>query len=439
MILKSRANLPITVVDQAPNLPSKNKMRMKRTVIFFLLFISVISSRAQVNNDSCTMEISLLTCAPGTDLYSLFGHTAIRVKDTLRGIDVVYNYGTFDDTDPLFYIHFMRGIMLYSLSAETMDTFMMEYEDEHRNVVAQILNLSCAEKNRLYESLRKNTLDENRLYQYHFHTDNCTTRAARIIESNTTDSLIYKDIFPVNSSVVTTPANSLVSGPGMSFRDMIHKYLEREHQDWPEFGIDMLLGKNLDIKPTNIEAIHFLPDYLYMGMDSAREAGKTMVAERQTLLQFPAKKYEGNWFTPMFFFILLLLTSTGLFLLRNNNKAAAGLFIFDIAFFSLLGLTGILMTYMWLGRIDDVCRNNINILWALPTHIIAVFFIRKKAAWIKYYFLVTAILACLLFIGFPFGLQRMNTAVLPILIIIIFRSYIQYKNRNHAKKHSVQG
>jgi Domain of unknown function (DUF4105) len=412
---------------------------MKRTVIFFLFFIGFISSRAQVNNDSCTLEISLLTCAPGTDLYSLFGHTAIRVKDTRRAMDIVYNYGTFDDSDPLFYVHFMRGIMLYSLSAETMDSFMMEYEYEHRNVVAQILNLSCAEKYRLYESLRKNTLDENRLYQYHFHTDNCTTRAARIIESNTADSLIYIDIFPVNSSVVTPPANSLVSGPGMSYRDMIHKYLEREHQDWPEFGIDMLLGKNLDVKPTNIEAIHFLPDYLYMGMDSAHEVGKTMVAERRTLLQFPAKKFEGSWFTPMLFFILLLLISAGLYLLRYNNKAAAGLLIFDISFFSLLGLIGILMTYMWLGRIDNVCGNNINILWALPTHIIAVFFIRKKAAWIKYYFLVTAIFAAFLLLTFPFGLQRMNSAVLPILVIIIFRSFNLFQNRRHAERHTVQG
>jgi hypothetical protein len=410
-----------------------------RIVIFCIFFVCSFPSWSQTNKDSCTMEISLLTCSPGNELYSLFGHTAIRIRDSRKGMDIVYNYGTFDDSDPLFYFYFTRGIMLYSLSASTFKDFMTEYEDEHRNVVAQILNLSCEEKNRLYEALRKNTMDENRLYQYHFHTDNCTTRAARIIESNTTDSLLYQDIFPVNSSVVPTSAESLISGPGMSYRDMIHKYLEREHQDWPEFGIDMLLGKNLDIKPTNIEAIHFLPDYLYKGMDSAHEGNKAMVAERQTLLQFPSTKMSAGWFTPILFFTLLLILSAWLYFLKNNPKAITGLLIFDFLFFTLLGLIGLLMTYMWLGRIDDVCRNNINILWALPTHIIAVFFIRKKAAWIKYYFLITAIIAALLLIGFPFGLQRMNTAVLPILVIIIFRSYNLYKIRNDAKKHTVQG
>ncbi len=225
----------------------------------------------------------------------------------------------------------------------------------------------------------------------------------------------------------------------MSYRDMIHIYLEREHQDWPEFGIDMLLGKNLDIKPTNIEAIHFLPDYLYKGMDSAHDGSKAMVSERQTILQFPETKMSAGWFTPMLFFFLLFLLSIILYLLRNNRKAETVLLTFDFLFFILLGLIGILMLYMWLGRIDNVCSNNINILWALPTHIVAVFFIRKKAAWIKYYFLITAILAALLLVGFPFGLQRMNTAVVPVLGIIIFRSYQLYQNRKHAKKHSVQG
>ncbi len=410
-----------------------------RIVIFLICIVCSLPSWSQTNKDSCTLEISLLTCSPGNELYSLFGHTAIRIRDTRRGMDIVYNYGTFDDSDPLFYFYFTRGIMLYSLSASTFKDFMMEYEYEHRNVVAQILNLTCIEKNRLYDSLRRNTMDENRFYQYYFLSDNCTTRAARIIESNTTDSLIYQDIFPVNSSVVPHSAESSISGPGMSYRDMIHKYLEREYQDWPEFGIDILLGKNVDIKPTNIEVIHFLPDYLYAGIDSAREGNEHIVAERQTLLQFPAQKMSASWFTPMLFFIGMLLLSMVLYFLRNNGRAATGLLIFDITFFTLLGLVGLLMSYMWLGRIDDVCRNNINILWALPTHIIAVFFIRKNAAWVKYYFLITAILAALLFIGFPFGLQRMNKAVIPILIIIIFRSYNLYKNRNHAKKITVQG
>ena len=156
---------------------------MRRIAIILFLFIRCSSLFAQLRKDSCTLEISLLTCSPGVELFSIFGHTAIRVRDSTRGMDIIFNYGTFDDTDPLFYAHFTRGIMNYSLSAETFDSFMVEYQLEHRSVTAQILNLNCNEKVNLYEALRKNTLDENRIYPYRFHTDNCTTRAGKIIEA----------------------------------------------------------------------------------------------------------------------------------------------------------------------------------------------------------------------------------------------------------------
>jgi hypothetical protein len=392
---------------------------MKRTAIAVLFFLSSITCFAQADTDSCTMEISLLTCAPGTELYSMFGHTAIRVRDARRGMDIVYNYGTFDDTDPLFYIHFTRGIMIYSLSAETFEEFMQEYEYDHRAVIGQVLNLSCDEKNKLYESLRKNTLNENRFYQYYFHTDNCTTRAARIIESNTADSLWYENILPQVHP---------------SYRDMIHEYLDPQHQYWSKFGIDMCLGMNLDIKPTNIQAIHFLPAYLFRGMDHAFEGHKRLVVEKQRLLSFPDPKIPANPFTPLVVFTILLILAVVFYFLRNKRP----MLIFDISFFSLTGLFGLLITALWLGRVDDVCRNNINIFWALPTHLVAVFFIRKKASWVKYYFLVTAILASLLLIGFPWWPQRINTAVLPILAIIIFRSYFIFLNRDYAEKNIIQ-
>ncbi len=398
---------------------------MKRSV--FILFFSVFSFlvKAQSSSDSCSLQISLLTVGPGGDLDALFGHTAIRVQDQHRGMDIVYNYGTFDDSDPLFYLKFMRGIMLYSLSATTFGEFRQEYVMEHRFIKSQMLNLNCSEKNQLYEALRKNTLDENRFYQYHFHTDNCTTRAARIIEDNTAATLVYKN---------TLHTNSTGSLQGMSYRMMINEYLEKQNAYWSEFGINILLGMNLDVYPTNTEAIHFLPDYLYEGMDSAHAGNKSMVVERETLLSFPEIKQGISVFTPMTAFIILLALSVVLYFLKYQRA----LLIFDISFFTLLGLIGILISFMWLGRVDDVCSKNINILWALPTHIVAVFFIRKKGSWIKYYFLITCLIAALLFAGFPFWPQEMSLAVLPLLVIIMFRSYSLFQKRNHEEKNSIQ-
>ena len=401
---------------------------MRHIAILILLFLSSFISRAQPIKDSCTKVISLLTCAPGTDLYSLFGHTAIRVRDSARGMDIIYNYGFFDDSDPLFYVHFTKGIMRYSVNAETISNFMSEYEYEHRVVLEQVLNLSCSEKNRLYEALRANTLEENRFYNYHFHTDNCTTRAGRVIESNVNDSLFYGN---------TVPSNKPDGNSGISFRDMIHEYLNKEKAYWPELGIDFLLGSHLDKKPSNLEAIHFLPDYLYRGMDHAMDGTKPMVLQRQTILSFPEKPERTVWFTPALLFSVLLILAIVFFLLRHKSVFANALLIFDIILFSLTGLIGLLIAYLWLGRVDDVCRDNINILWAVPTNVIVVFFIRKGRAWIKYYFLIISVIAAVLLIGFPFWFQRMNLAVVPILGIILFRSFTLFLNRFRAEKNSV--
>src|SRR3979411_1847859 len=53
--------------------------------------------------------ISLVTYSPGEELYTIFGHSAIRILDEDSGFDRLYNYGTFDFNAPDFYLRFFRG------------------------------------------------------------------------------------------------------------------------------------------------------------------------------------------------------------------------------------------------------------------------------------------------------------------------------------------
>ena len=53
-------------------------------------------------SDSATAYV--ITCGPGNDFYTTFGHSAIRITDSTRGIDYVYNYGTFVFDTPHFYL-----------------------------------------------------------------------------------------------------------------------------------------------------------------------------------------------------------------------------------------------------------------------------------------------------------------------------------------------
>ncbi|HWJ90065.1 MAG TPA: DUF4105 domain-containing protein, partial [Flavisolibacter sp.] len=95
-------------------------MRKLLFTFFATFFLSIF---AFSQTDSCGLRISLLTCAPGEELYSTFGHTALRVQDASEGSDLVFNYGTFEFT-PDFNIKFIRGKLLYSLSVESFSDFL---------------------------------------------------------------------------------------------------------------------------------------------------------------------------------------------------------------------------------------------------------------------------------------------------------------------------
>ena len=77
--------------------------------LYYLLFsLFFFLQQAKAQTDSCTLRISLLTCSPGEALYSTFGHTAVRVTDRSTGMDMVYNYGTFEFS-PDFCTNFIQG------------------------------------------------------------------------------------------------------------------------------------------------------------------------------------------------------------------------------------------------------------------------------------------------------------------------------------------
>jgi Domain of unknown function (DUF4105) len=362
--------------------------------------------------DSCNLRISLLTCSPGQELYSVWGHTAIRVTDQNTGMDMVFNYGTFDDTDPNFYLKFTKGMMHYALSAYPFSDFLMEYQYQGRGIVEQTLRLACDEKHNILEALQVNNTGANRFYYYYFHTDNCTTRAKEIIVKHIRDSFLFKNILPPGS---------------VTFRNLIHVYLDNSHQYWSKFGIDLFLGTNLDKKPTNEEAM-FLPDYLKQGFDSALVNQQPLIIQSQIVLPWPPEdKNSGTWLVPFLVFTGLLVI-VGTISLSKTARMQKVLVLFDSGFFFVVGLLGLMMVILWVIRIDTVCRDNFNILWALPTHIVTAFFVFHKKIWVRKYFQIVFWISIALAFTWFFLPQQLNNAVGPLLLLIIIRSY------HHSKK-----
>ena len=379
-----------------------------KKILLQLFFICIfahlhICTSAQ---DSSRLRISLLTCTPGEELYSTFGHSAYRVIDSNSVTDIVYNYGTFNFDDDGFYLKFIRGKLRYYVSTENFRDFKYGYQSTNRGITEQVLNLSATEKTAIRNFLNENLKEENRYYKYDFFFDNCTTRLRDILKKQHDSAFSQKPVMPA----------------GSSFRQAIHEYLNKNGKDWSKLGIDILLGEPCDAVMT-AEQMEFLPDNLMKSLDSSNANNRLVVSEQNL---YPIKEDIGknSFFTPLVVFSLLLITIILLGFIKNKI-AYAFLQGFDGIFFFLTGVLGIILILMWTCTDHSMCKNNFNLLWAWPTHFIMAFFVNSKKQWVKKYFAVTAIVLALVLLTWFFLPQQMNTGLIPIILLLIYRSVVR--------------
>ncbi|MEJ7913762.1 MAG: DUF4105 domain-containing protein [Chitinophagaceae bacterium] len=378
---------------------------MKKFFGFLLLFtLSVFHIQAQ--QDSCHLQISLLTCAPGEELYSTFGHSALRVQDRASGVDIIFNYGTFQ-FGPDFYKKFVRGKLLYFVSIEEFSSFRQQYQFESRSMQEQVLQLSCTDKQQLFAALKTNATEENKYYRYDFLFDNCSTRLRDIVKANTTGNITFANILPAKIP---------------TFRNLLYTYLDNGAQHWSKFGIDLLLGSRLDIKVTNEQAM-FLPDYLLKGFANATIGNKPLASPPETILQMPLPLRGSSLLQPMVVISALLLLVIILSFMPSK-KLQRALAVFDFLLFLILGLTGCLLIFMWTATDHALCKDNYNLLWALPTHAAAAFFLWSKGKFISYYLLANIIVQAFLLVGWIFLPQEFNLAFLPVVLLVLLRSWL---------------
>ncbi|HMK03565.1 MAG TPA: DUF4105 domain-containing protein [Ferruginibacter sp.] len=381
---------------------------MKRILCIVLLIINyqlliINSSKAQ---DTSHLRISLLTCTPGEELYSTFGHSAYRIVDSSRAFndqwrDVVYNYGTFNFDDEGFYIKFVRGKLLYYVSAAEFEGFKYDYQSTNRGITEQVLNLSAAEKISMQQFLNENLKEENKYYKYDFFLDNCTTRLRDILKKQHDSSFCKKPVMPA----------------GSRFRQAIHQYLDRNGKYWSKLGIDILLGQPCDIVMT-AEQMQFLPDNLMISLDSSIVP---VVTSKENLYSIQEDNNKNSFFTPLVVFSLLLIIIVALGFIKN--KYVQGFMQgFDGLFFFITGALGIILILMWTGTDHTMCKNNFNLLWAWPTHFITAFFVNSKKVWVRNYFRFTSVALILVLLAWFFLPQQMNNGLLPIVLLLLYKS-----------------
>ena len=384
---------------------------MKRSIVIFLVCFSSFIASAQ---DSCGVKISLLTCTPGSELYSIFGHSALRIVDSKVGTDIVYNYGTFQFDDPDFYSKFVNGKLLYFLSREAYPDFVYGYQMENRGIDEQILNLSCSEKQEIREFLGNNLQGDNKFYKYDFLYDNCTTRLRDIFEK-------YMD-----------SAGQVNTAKGMSFRDGIHYYLDHGKMYWSKLGIDLLLGARIDKKMTNRESM-FLPEFLEEGLGHSISGDKNFIEAKQKILTQLVNGDEDSLLTtPLFVFSVLAILI--IFLSFSNSPFVVHMLrIMDKLLFLLVGLLGCLCLYMWFVTDHKQTANNYNLFWAWPIHLVASFILYNGTPWVKQYIRIYMATLGLLLVFWMVLPQEMNPALIPIIILLLFRSWKILKANGNKK------
>ncbi|MFC4872277.1 DUF4105 domain-containing protein [Negadavirga shengliensis] len=372
----------------------------------------LLNSAASLAQD---YRISLITCDPGDELYSTFGHSAVRVVENATGRDLVFNYGTFDFNTPYFYLKFARRTLDYQLSVTTFENFLFEYEYFQRNVREQVLDLSPGQQQQIVSFLHTNYLPENRKYRYDFFYDNCATRIRDMMETVLGSNLAW---------------NPDPDPDEKTFRNLIDEYVYP--LPWSDLGIDLALGAVIDQNATEWEK-QFLPDYMEAAFSRATIIGdgpeRPLVKENHIIYDFPDRtRGSGSLLNPYLVFWLLAIIVGGFtYLGFKRRKLYIGM---DIGLFGAFGILGLVIVFLWFFTEHSQTKYNWNMLWAFPFHLVLAYHLafHKSRNWIRHYLLAAMILADLALVIWILGFQSFYPAILPLLLVIILRTNFLYYN-----------
>ncbi len=315
-----------------------------KKIVLFLLFLPLCAFADD------RRKVSLLTCSPGEQVYELFGHTAIRITDPAKGVDVVFNYGLFSFDTPNFVWRFVCGETDYLLGCTDFQYFIAEYGVRGSGVTEQVLALDSVQKNRIIEALATNALPKNRVYRYSFLFNNCTTKAR-------------DKIIDAVGGIVNYAASSV--GDTLTFRDIIHRHTV--DNPWYQFGMDLLLGAPAD-EIAGRSGAQFAPFILLQEFADATVADgdsiMRLVESQNELLLPQQRESKRNNLTPFNVSLLLLLFTFMVMLCERRSKRT--FWLWDMLLMLLQALSGSILLFMVLFSQHPAVDCNWLLLWLNP-------------------------------------------------------------------------
>lgn len=347
--------------------------------------------------------VSLVTFAPGSEIYELEGHTALRI--TTPGYDTAISYGMFDFDKPGFVYRYVKGETDYSVGDIPWVMFAGAYAADGRRITEQVLDMTPAQKRRLLDMVRVNLEPANREYRYNYVRDNCATRPLAMVER------------AMGDSVVLGPPPAEVA-PLTTWRSHMAHY--HANYPWYQFGIDLALGNGIDRPITNRERA-FAPVVLEKQLDGATVGGKPLVAHKRVLYDVPADAAVADptpWLLrPVTVCWLLFALCLGVCVRRLRRHGTVRALTATVL--TVYGLMGLLIAFLVLVSEHEATCPNYNILWLNPLCLVgAVLCARAKwsrlAVWYQIANFVCLLALCAVWIA---GEQSPNAAFIPLVLL----------------------
>ncbi|MGQ7945220.1 lipoprotein N-acyltransferase Lnb domain-containing protein [Flavobacterium sp. WC2509] len=357
---------------------------LKKIFVSILLLSSIYNAFAQDAILSKNATISVMTCGIGNELYSLFGHTAIRVRDIENNIDVVYNYGAFDFDTPNFALQFAKGNLDYFIVNNRYIDFVNQYNYEKRDVYEQELNIPLALKQELFNNLAQSMLSDERLYQYKFIDNNCTSKVVDIINKTLKEKVITKKV-----------------DTDQTYRSILFPYFN--HHFYEKLGTSILFGTKVDQMGTKI----FLPLELQKNLKVIRYQNQPLCKENKTILNFE-EEAPTSWWNNCYTYLFVL----GFITLINKKNV-------DFIYLLTMGILGVLFVFLGFYSTHLELGYNYNILLFNPILLIVLYFWSTKNSKWTYKTSVFSILLLIVYCSLMITKVHL-IIVLPILITNLF-------------------